>query len=125
MRAMGASTNEDIAAEVAAINDPAERARVATQRISEHQRAVNRLAAIRREAIAELRAAGLSHAEVAAAMGITRGRAAQLQRTRFPIEREFFGSDAVTITTPLRSTSAERPFIAQRTSRPPPAWSAT
>jgi hypothetical protein len=72
---------------------------------------VTRIAQIRRQAVAELRAAGLSYAEVGKQLGLTRGRIAQLRTAT--MEREFFGGPAVTIATPLRATSAGAPLVAQ------------
>lgn len=100
-------------AEIAAITDPAVRAQQATEQLAHHQAAVAALARIRREAIAQLRASGLSYGKVAAALGVSRGRIAQLQSSH-TVEREFFGSDVVTVTVPLRVTGSEqRPVIAQ------------
>jgi hypothetical protein len=95
------------------IQDPAARARAATELLSRYQAAVNRLARIRRRAIAELRAAGLSYAQVGEALGVTRGRVAQLRLAANVVEQAFFGGAAVTIATPLRIVEAGRPVIAQ------------
>jgi len=104
----------DDVSEVAAIPDPATRARAATELLSKHQEAVTQLARIRRKALAELRAQGLSLAQAGSAIGVTRGRIAQLQTASHLLEQEFFGGEAVTITTPLRGgTDAERPLVAQ------------
>jgi len=97
--------------EIANIADPAERARAAGELLAEHQTAVTRLARIRRRAVAELRAAGLSYAEVGQKLGLTRGRIAQLKSST--VEEEFFGGSLVTIATPLRETTAGRPLVAQ------------
>jgi len=97
--------------DIANIEDPAERARAAGELLAEHQTAVTRLARIRRRAVAELRAAGLSYAEVGQKLGLTRGRIAQLKSST--IEEEFFGGSPVTIATPLRETTAGRPLVAQ------------
>jgi hypothetical protein len=104
--------NEDIDA-VERMDDPAARARAATELLSRYQAAVNRLARIRRRAIAELRAAGLSYAQVGEALGVTRGRVAQLRLAANVVEQAFFGGAAVTIATPLRTVEAGRPVIAQ------------
>jgi hypothetical protein len=103
-------TPEEIA-EIAEIADPAERARAAGQLLAEHQSAVSQLARVRKQAIAELRANGLSYAQVGKELGLTRGRIAQLRTTT--IEQQFFGTPVVTIATPLRATSAGRPLVAQ------------
>ena len=66
--------------QVRAIPDPAERARAAraAQGALEAQR--DEYAAIVREAVRELRAAGLSLAKVAAAVGVSSGRVQQLEK---------------------------------------------
>lgn len=98
---------------VEAIEDPAERARAATELLGIHQSQVNRLAGVRRHAIAELRSAGLSYAQVADVLGVSRGRIAQLSTSPFIVEQEFFGGAHVTIATPLRAHQAGRPLVAQ------------
>ena len=95
------------------MDDPAARARAATELLSRYQTSVNRLARIRRRAIAELRAAGLSYAQVGEALGVTRGRVAQLRLAASVVEQAFFGGAAVTIARPLRTVEAGRPVIAQ------------
>lgn len=65
---------------VRAVAEPADRARAAQREIDKSQRAVAELAHIRAEAVAELRAAGMSHAGVAKALGVSRARAAQLAK---------------------------------------------
>lgn len=69
------------------------------------------MARVRRHAVVELRAGGLSYAEVGKRLGLTRGRIAQLKTGS--VEREFFGGSAVTIATPLRATAEGRPRLAQ------------
>jgi transcriptional regulator with XRE-family HTH domain len=96
---------------LSAIADPAERARLASELLAEHQSLVVQLAKIRRQAVAELRASGLSYAQVGQRLGLTRGRIAQL--TTGSVEREFFGGSAITIATPLRATTEGRPLVAQ------------
>lgn len=109
----GAEVPDRDIASVEAIGDPAERARAATELLSRYQAAVNRLARIRRRAIAELRAEGLSYSQVGEALGVTRGRVAQLRMAANLIEQAFFGGPAVTIATPLRIAGAGRTVIAQ------------
>jgi hypothetical protein len=94
------------------IADPAERAKRAGELLAAHQGYVNQLAAIRREAIAELRATGLSYAQVGEALGVSRGRIAQLRGPAVEIEQDFFGGKVVAITTPLRTSGTDRPVIA-------------
>lgn len=97
---------------IKAIHDPAVRAKRAGDLLNTHQGYVNQLAGIRREAIAELRATGLSYAQVGEALGVSRGRIAQLRGPAIDIEQEFFGGKVVAITTPLRTVGVERPVIA-------------
>lgn len=99
--------------DVDAIADPGERARLATQLLSTYQRRVAKIAHTRRRAIAELRSSGLSYAQVADVLGLSRGRIAQLDTTPYAVEQEFFGGHDVTIATPLRTAGIERPVIAQ------------
>lgn len=70
------------------------------------------MAQIRRQAIAELRSSGMSYAQVASKLGVTRGRVAQLRSTH-GVEHEFFGAATVTIATPLRASDQRRPLVAQ------------
>jgi hypothetical protein len=97
--------------EIANIADPAQRARAAGELLAEHQSAVTQLARIRRQAVAELRASGLSYAQIGQQLGLTRGRIAQLKTST--IEQTFFGGPVVMIATPLRATSAGRSLVAQ------------
>jgi hypothetical protein len=106
-------SNDDVD-QVAAIADPAARARAATEQLSRHQEIVTRLARIRRRAITELRSQGLSHAQVGSALGLTRGRIAQLHTASHALEQSFFGGASITITTPLRAAPGlDRPLVAQ------------
>lgn len=99
--------------ELAEIKDPAERARLAGEELAKHQSLVTRLAKVRRQAVSELRASGMSYAEVGKALGVTRGRIAQMGADSHALERAFFGSPDVTIVTPLRNYETERPLLAQ------------
>lgn len=100
-------------AEVAAIADPAARALAAAEHVKRHQRLMNEFARIRREAIGELRSVGMSHAQVAMVLGVTRARAAQLVSAGPPAERAFLGRGVVTIAIPLRDDPAlRRPVLA-------------
>jgi hypothetical protein len=99
---------------IEALDDPGERARAATEAIAEYREAADHLSQIRRIAISEMRAGGLSYAQVGAKMGVTRGRAAQLAGD-YGNERRFFGRRALTIAIPLRAARLpdERLVIAQ------------
>jgi hypothetical protein len=67
----------------------------------------------RRKAIADLRAQGLSYAEVGQALGVTRGRIAQLRGPDATVEAAFFGGRQIAIATPLRKQRDGRPMVAQ------------
>jgi hypothetical protein len=78
--------------------DPVVRAKQAGAAMAKHQAAVTELARIRREAIDELRERGLSHAQVAEALGMSRGRVSQLVPSPGPPpERLFLGTDTLTV----------------------------
>jgi len=74
----GAMVAEELE-QVTSIADPAERARLASTRLTHHQRIVGELSAVRKSAIAELRNRGMSLRQVADVLGVSRARAAQLQ----------------------------------------------
>jgi hypothetical protein len=98
---------------VESIEDPAARAKAATELLSTRQADISRLARIRQRAIEELRATGLSYAQVGEAIGVTRGRIAQIRAAGHALELEFFGHEEITILTPLRSSDDGRPLVAQ------------
>jgi hypothetical protein len=102
--------DSDDADAIAQLNDPVERARLATERLAYHQGQTTKLARLRREAIAELRASGLSYGKVADALGVSRARIAQLRSIGHAVEHDFFGGDVLTITMPLRG--GDRPYVA-------------
>jgi len=98
---------------VESIEDPAARAKAATELLSVRQSDISRLARIRQRAIEELRTAGLSYSQVGEALGVTRGRIAQIRAAGHALELEFFGHEEITILTPLRSSEVDRPLVAQ------------
>lgn len=65
--------------DLAQIADPQARAQAIGRLLAEHQAALMDLARLRREAVAELRSAGLTQAQVAQVLGVTPGRVAQLE----------------------------------------------
>jgi hypothetical protein len=77
--------------------DPEERAKRAGDLLTRYQMVVTELSRIRREAVEELRAKGMTQAEMAAALGMTRGRISQLVTTGPPPERAFLGTATVTV----------------------------
>lgn len=64
--------------QIRAIPDPAARVRAINAAIDQHKAAISELAQITRDTVAELRANGASHAQVAELLGVTRARAQQL-----------------------------------------------
>lgn len=89
-------TSEDVQA-LCELPDPVERAKRAGDLLTQYQTAVTELSRIRREAVEELRAKGMTQAEMAAALGMTRGRISQLVTTGPPPERAFLGTATVTV----------------------------
>ncbi|GAB3000434.1 hypothetical protein GCM10017788_49870 [Amycolatopsis acidiphila] len=80
-----------------------------------YQQRATELARLRKAAIEEAhRERGMSYTEIAAALGITKGRITQIRSTAPPAERAFFGVGPVSIGVPYRyqTTDRERPLIA-------------
>ncbi|WP_371567809.1 sigma factor-like helix-turn-helix DNA-binding protein [Streptomyces canus] len=76
---------------------PVERAKAAIDLMATYQGWVLELSRIRREAIEEAQASGMTQAEIAAKLGVSRGRVGQLASAGPPPERAFFGTDLVTV----------------------------
>ncbi|GGO62599.1 sigma-70 family RNA polymerase sigma factor [Nonomuraea cavernae] len=91
---------------IAAIDDPFQLLRVATERLSAAQQEVTELARLRRRVIQDLHAQGLSYAQIAKEAGLTRGRIHQIRHTGPAPEGAFLGRGAVTVVTPLRFDAA-------------------
>jgi DNA-directed RNA polymerase specialized sigma24 family protein len=75
---------DDTLDEIRRLADPAERARRATELLAVYQRHSAELGRLRREAIEELHTSGLSYAEVAMAIGISKGRVGQIKQAPPP-----------------------------------------
>ncbi|MET9597864.1 sigma-70 region 4 domain-containing protein [Streptomyces sp. NPDC006459] len=82
---------------VAQVKVPVERAKAAIDLLADYQGRVIELSRIRREAIEEAAASGMSQSEIAALLGVSRGRVGQLASQGPPPERAFFGTDLMTI----------------------------
>ncbi|KJY29947.1 MULTISPECIES: sigma factor-like helix-turn-helix DNA-binding protein [Streptomyces] len=82
---------------VAQVEPPVERAKAAIALMGDYQGRVTELSRIRREAIEEAAASGMSQSEIAALLGVSRGRVGQLAAQGPPPERAFFGTDLMTI----------------------------
>ncbi|MFF2792386.1 hypothetical protein ACFVT6_37485 [Streptomyces sp. NPDC058049] len=65
--------------------------------LADYQGRVIELSRIRREAIEEAAASGMSQSEITALLGVSRGRVGQLAPQEPPPERAFFGTDLMTI----------------------------
>lgn len=82
---------------VAGIAEPVDRAKAAIDLMATYQGWVLELSRIRREAIEEAQASGMTQAEIATRLGVSRGRVGQLVSAGPPPERAFFGTDLVTV----------------------------
>jgi hypothetical protein len=98
------------------VEDPVKRGQQATALLTECQAAITELARIRREVIDELRKGGMTQAEVAKALGLTRARVSQISKLGPPPERAFLGIGTMTIAVALKKESEfGRPAVAQET----------
>ncbi|MCP2268597.1 hypothetical protein LV75_001084 [Actinokineospora diospyrosa] len=82
--------------------DPLRRARRAGDLGDAYRQRQHELARLRRVAIDEARALGMSYTEIAGALGVSKGRITQIRGTAPPSERAFFGVGPVTVGVPLR-----------------------
>ena len=110
------STGRQVSAEyerIAAISDPYELLRAATERLGDAQQEVTELARLRRRLIQDLHAQGMSYAQIGEAAGLSRGRIHQIRHTGPAPEGAFLGTGQVTIVTPLKREERQgRPVVA-------------
>ncbi len=66
--------------QLAAIPDPFARLAAVTQRLAESGQEISELSQLRRELVVQLHAKGYSHAKIAEAAGLSRGRIFQILR---------------------------------------------
>lgn len=95
--------------------DPIRRGRLATELLTVYQQRAAELARLRRDAIEQAHGErGMSYTEIAAALGITKGRVTQIRTDAPHRERAFFGVGPVAIGLPYRyqTTDRSRPLIA-------------
>jgi len=95
--------------------DPVRRGRRATELLAVYQQRASELARLRRVAVEDAhRELGMSYTQIAAAMGLTKGRVSQIRSTAPPPERAFFGTGPVSVGVPLRHgvTDRQRPLVA-------------
>ena len=88
-----------------AISDRRRRAQELSRLVAEQQALLTDLAQLRRETIAELRAGGLTRAQVAEVLGVSPGRIAQLEPS------------TTSLTTPKSSLTGQSPPILDETGR--------
>ncbi|RLK61112.1 hypothetical protein [Actinokineospora cianjurensis] len=88
--------------------DPIRRARRAGELGDAYRQRQHELARLRRIAIDEARAQGMSYTEIAAACGVSKGRITQIRTTAPPTERAFFGVGPVVVGVPLRFGEDDR-----------------
>jgi hypothetical protein len=84
-------------ASVVAIPDPRERALAANQLIDELQAAVNELSEVRRDALRELLASGMSQKMISEMLGMSKSRISQLLSAGTRPERAFLGTGKLTV----------------------------
>lgn len=95
--------------------DPIRRGRRATELLTIYQQRSTELARLRRAAIEEARTEqDLNYAEIAAALGISKGRITQIRASAPAAERALFGVGPISIGVPWRYqiTDRERPLVA-------------
>lgn len=88
--------DEDIKA-LADTPDPVRRAKQAGGLLDRYQSALTELSRIRREAVEEMIARGMTHSQIADALEVSRGRVSQLTKAGPPPERAFWGTDTLTV----------------------------
>ena len=104
---------------LADVPDPVVRAKEAAGLLDRYQAVVNELSRIRRESVEEMIAAGMSHAQIAEALGVSRGRISQLTKAGPAPERAFWGTDELTVAlggkleAPKKAAGEPGPVLAQ------------
>ncbi|SED30471.1 Sigma-70, region 4 [Streptomyces sp. 2231.1] len=94
---------------VSRIGDPVDRAKAAIDLMATYQGWVLELSRVRREAIEEAQASGMTQAEIATRLGVSRGRVGQLASAGPPPERAFFGTELVTVSLGGKYESGKSP----------------
>src|SRR5690242_8478768 len=82
---------------VAATTDPVARAQLVGTLIDEHQAVIAELSRLRREALEELQAGGMSQTQMATLLDMSKGRVSQLLTAGLRPERAFYGVGALTV----------------------------
>jgi hypothetical protein len=98
---------------IAALEDPFQLLRLATEHLAVAQRDVTELARLRRRVIQELHSQGMSYGQIADAAGLSRGRIHQIRHQGPAPEGAFLGRGLVRIVTPLKRDAIKaRPVVA-------------
>ncbi|MEV4081560.1 hypothetical protein ACGFJC_12980 [Nonomuraea fuscirosea] len=79
------------------IEDPGERAKRVNVLIDEHQAAITDLSRVRREAMEEMLASGMTQSQIAAFLDMSKGRISQLLSAGVKPERAFLGTGKLTV----------------------------
>ncbi|AQZ67589.1 transcriptional regulator [[Actinomadura] parvosata subsp. kistnae] len=82
---------------LSAITDPRERAKRVGVLIDDHQAAIAELSRVRREAMEEMLASGMSQSQIAAFLDMSKGRISQLLSAGVKPERAFLGTGKLTV----------------------------
>ncbi|MGW4798295.1 sigma factor-like helix-turn-helix DNA-binding protein [Nonomuraea sp. NPDC004297] len=82
---------------LARISDSGERAKRVGDLIDEHQSAIAELSRVRREAMEEMLATGMTQSQIAALLGMSKGRISQLLSAGVRPERAFLGIGKLTV----------------------------
>jgi hypothetical protein len=82
---------------VTAISDPATRAEAAGELIDEHQVVIAELSRLRREAVEQMLASGMTQTQIAARLDMSKGRVSQLLTAGLRPERAFYGTGSLTV----------------------------
>ncbi len=108
----------DVVSRIAAMEDPLDQLRAATQQMAESQREVTELSRLRKRLIEQLRGQGMSYTQIGEAAGLTRGRIHQIRHGGPAAEGAFFGTGPVTVAVPLRDLPGRRlPVISSEDTR--------
>lgn len=88
---------EDQVKAVTDLPEPLARAKAAGEMAARFQESITELSRIRREALDEVVGQGMTHAQIAEALGMTRSRVGQLLSTGPKVERIFLGAGTLTV----------------------------
>jgi predicted XRE-type DNA-binding protein len=105
--------SEDTETAVRSISDPRARALAANAQIDEHQAAIAGLSRIRREALEDLLATGMSQTNIAEALGMSRSRISQLLSAGTRPERAFFGSGKIVVAIGAKRESTDKKSVSE------------